>query len=277
MNKISKNNWITTNLPERYTNREANFVLTFNPYPFKKMLFEDAVEMTVKEIASKYSNLYLALSGGYDSEFILRAFHKHGVPITPIIVLYGNEAERAYAYKACNELVLTPIEITITDNQFINYFYEKIYQKFNGIGFHGTQVLFAAEYVEKHGGTLLTGGHFIGTFDNSIADDYASTCEWDFYTDYLYPTINKIDFYMYSLELTYSMFPDHNEGKWAYYKHQLLNLEYRDKIRAVYSLDVVKRLRAMLGKREDYAHTVEMEWTREEWDKIFENYIIKKN
>ena len=277
MNKVSKNNWITTNLLERYTNREANFVLTFNPYPFKKMSFEDAVEMTVKEIADKYSNLYLALSGGYDSEFILRAFHKHGVPITPIIVLYGNEVESAWAYKACKELEITPIEIAITDDQFIEYFYQKIYQKFNGIGFHGTQVLFAAEYAEKHNGTLLTGGHFIGTFDTNIADDYASTCEWDFYTDYLYPSINKIDFYMYTLELTYSMFPEHNEGKWAYYKHKLLNLEFRDKVRAVYSPEVVARLRAMLGKREDYAHTVEMEWTREEWNKMFEGAIIKND
>lgn len=271
---ITKNNWITSNLPDRYTNPNTDFLLTFNPYPFKKLKFEDAVELTVKEIASKYSNFYLALSGGYDSEFILRTFHKFDISIKPIIVKCGNDAESAYAYKACRELNITPIEITITDDQFIEYFYEKIYKKFNGIGFHATQVLFAAEYVEKQGGTLLTGGHFIGTNHTNISHDWGSTCEWDFYTDYIYPAVNKIDFYLYTIELIYSMFPDHTDGNWSYYKHKLLGLEYREKIRPVYSKELVARLRAILGKREDFRHVVEYEWTKEEFDKIFEDALL---
>jgi hypothetical protein len=273
---ITKNNWITSNLPERLTNRETNFLLTFNLYSFKKMDFESAVELTVKEITSKYSNFYLALSGGYDSEFILRTFHKFNIPITPIIVCYGNEVERAWAYKACAELGITPVEITITDDQFVEYFYEKIYKQFNGIGFHATQVLFAAEYAEKHNGTLLTGGHFIGTNHTNISEDWGSTSEWDFYTGYLYPTVNKIDFYLYTIELIYSMFPDHTDGNWSYYKHKLLGLEYREKVRPVYSKELVERLRKLLGRREDFRHIVDYEWTREEWYKIFENVLIDK-
>ena len=271
---ITKNNWISSNLEDRYTNPETDFLLTFKPYPFKKMKFEDAVEMSVKEISGTYSNLYLALSGGYDSEFILRAFHRSNVPITPVIVRYGNEVESAWAYKACRELGITPVEITITDNQFVEYFYEKIFKKFNGIGFHATHVLFAAEYVEKQGGTLLTGGHFIGTNHTNISDDWGSTCEWDFYTHYVYPSVNKIDFYLYNIELIYSMFPDHINGNWSYYKHKLLGLEYREKVRPVYSTELVERLRKMLGKREDFRHVVEYEWTKEEFNKIFEESII---
>ena len=79
---ITKNNWLATNLAERTINPTVDFELIINPYPFKKMDFNSAVEMTIKEIAGKYSNFYLGLSGGYDSEFVLRAFHKFGIPIT---------------------------------------------------------------------------------------------------------------------------------------------------------------------------------------------------
>jgi hypothetical protein len=274
---ITKNNWISSNLPDRYDNPETDFLLTLKPYPFKQLSFEDAVEMAVNEISGNYSNLHLALSGGYDSEFILRTFHKYNIPITPIIVLYGNDVEVQYAYKACEELGITPVEIRITDDQFVNYFYEKIFKKFNGIGFHATHVLFAAEYAEQHNGTLLTGGHFIGTNHTNISEDWASTCEWDFYTGYVYPSVNKIDFYLYTVELIYSMFPNHIEGNWSHYKHKLLNLEYREKVRPVYSKELVHRLRTMLGKREDFRHVVEYEWTREEWYSIFEDTLIKES
>jgi hypothetical protein len=274
---ITKNNWISSNLPDRYDSPETDFLLTLKPYPFKQLSFEDAVEMTVKEISGKYSNLHLALSGGYDSEFILRTFHKYNIPITPVIVLYCNDVEVQYAYKACKELGIVPVEVRITDDQFVNYFYEKIFKKFNGIGFHATHVLFAAEYTEQHNGTLLTGGHFIGTNHTNISEDWGSTCEWDFYTGYVYPSVNKIDFYLYTVELIYSMFPDHTEGNWSYYKHKLLNLEYREKIRPVYSKELIQRLRTMLGKREDFRHIVEYEWAREEWYSIFEDFLIKES
>lgn len=274
---VTKNNWFTTNLAERFTNPELDLLLTVKPYPFKEIDFDSAVEEAVKEIASKYTNLYLGLSGGYDSEFVLRAFHKFSVPITPIIVHFYNEAETAFALRACKELGITPIEITITEEQFIEYFYEKIFKQLNGVGFHSTHGLFVAEYVEQHKGTLLTGGHFIGTYHTNIADDYSSTCEWEFYSGYLYPAVNKIDFYMYTPELTYSMFPKTDEGGWSEYKHKLLGLEYREKIQPTYPKELVSKLRAMLGDRKDFNHIYKYDWTRKEWDSMFEKVIIKKD
>jgi hypothetical protein len=272
---LTKNNWLTCNLAERFANPESDFLMEFNPYPFKKMKFDDAVELTIKEITANYSNFYLGLSGGYDSEFILRTFHKFGIAITPIIVRYCNDAETEYAYKACKELGITPVEIFLTDDQFVEYFYEKIFKQLNGIGFHSTHGLFAAEYAANHNGTLLTGGHFIGTYHTNIADDWASTCEWEFYSGYLYPASNKIDFYFYTPELTYSMFPDTVEGGWSYYKHKLLGLEYREKMRPIYSDELVARIRAMLGKREGFNHIFKYDWTREEFDEFFKNSLIK--
>jgi 7-cyano-7-deazaguanine synthase in queuosine biosynthesis len=272
---LTKNNWLTTNLPDRYQNPEVDFTLTITPYPFKKMEFNSAVEMTIKEISSKYSNFYLGFSGGYDSEFVLRAFHKFGIPIIPIIVHYGTDVENKFAYKACADLGITPVVITPTDEQFLKYLDEKLFKKFNGPGYHATHVMFAAEYVEQHNGTLITGGHWIGADPTNIADDYASSHEWDYYTYYEYPAVNKIDFFLYTIELMYSMFPETDEGNWSVYKQQLFNIEYREKVRAVYSPDVIAKMRKILGKKEDYKHRQIYEWTREEFNNIFDDYVIK--
>jgi hypothetical protein len=271
---ITKNNWLASNLAERAINPTVDFKLIINPYPFKKMDFNSAVEMTIKEINSKYSNFYLALSGGYDSEFVLRAFHKFGIPITPIIVCYGTEVENEFAFRACIDLGVVPVIITLTDEQFLKYLEEKVYKPFNGPGYNATHVMFAAEYTEQHNGTLITGGHWIGADPTNIADDYASAHEWDYYTHYVYPTVNKIDFFLYTIELMYSMFPETDEGNWSVYKQQLFNIDYREKVRAIYPPHMVERMRNLLGKVEDYKHRQIYEWTRSEFESIFEKAII---
>lgn len=276
---LTKNNWLTTNLPDRFTNPTVDFQLIFDLYPFKKMNFESAVEMTVKEIASKHSNFYLALSGGCDSEFVLRAFHKFNIPITPIIVGNGNDYdERKYAFDACKELGITPVEIYISDDEFIEYCREKIFKKFNGIGYHATQVMFAAEYAEKNNGVLITGGHLIGeSGPYSVDAEWAILAEYACYTGYAYPNIVNINFYLYTVELMYSMFPDSPSGTWGQHRHKLLGLEYREKSRPWYSKNVQDRLREMYGKREDYTHVVERIWTKEEFDKIITPAMITES
>lgn len=273
---ITKNNWVSCNLAERFTNPVLDYTLTLHPYPFKPLPFDSAVEMTVKEIANNYGNLFLALSGGYDSEFVLRAFHKFSVPITPVIVLYGNEVESRYAYKVCKELGILPVEITVTDEQFIEYYHEKIYKKFNVPGgFHATQSLFAAEYIEKNNGTLILGGHIMNNSDINIADEFSNTTEWDFYTYYLYPAVNAIDFYLYTSEIAYSAMPQHTIGTWGEHKHKLFNIEYREKIRPKYPRTVINKLKEIIGDLETYKHRNGYTWTREEFNKIFNDYVIK--
>lgn len=274
---ITKNNWLASNLADRRTDPTADFTLIINPYPFKKMDFDSAVEMTIKEIASKYSNFYLGLSGGYDSEFVLRAFHKFGIPITPIIVCFGTEVENTFAFKACSDLGILPVIITPTDEQFLEYLKEKVHEPFNGSGYNATHVMIAAEYVKQQGGTLITGGHWIGADPTEIADDYASAHEWDYYTHYVYPSVNKIDFFLYTIELMYSMFPETDKGNWSYYKQELFDIEYRQKVRAKYTPSMVSEMRKILGNKEDYQFRQIIEWTREEFNKIFEKALINED
>lgn len=44
-----------------------------------------ASDSVVQDIANNYSNLYVGMSGGIDSEWIAKTFHRNGIPFTPII------------------------------------------------------------------------------------------------------------------------------------------------------------------------------------------------
>jgi hypothetical protein len=272
---ITKNNWIqSTTLNLRDSNPIADFILTINLYPFKKIDFDSAVEITVKEIGHNYSNLYLALSGGYDSEFLLRSFHKFNVDVTPIIVCYNNDAETKYAFEVCDELNITPVKIVLTDDQFLTYLNEKISKKFNGSGYNFTHVLFAADYSRQHNGTLLTGNHLIGDSTDIITDDnFASLNEWDFYLDHTHPDLNHIDVFLYTLELACSMLPADNGLTWQEYKHKLFNVKQRDKARPTYSTEVISQIKSILGAKEDYKHVQVHEWTRAEFNKTFKEFL----
>lgn len=274
---ITKHNWLTTNLSERTNNPTVDFKATITPYPFNKMDFNSAVEMTVKEISIKYSNLYLGLSGGYDSDFLLRTFYKFNIPITPIIVCYNTDNENNFAYKTCEELGITPVEIKLTDEQFLHYLDEKIFKKFNSAGYNAPHVIYAADYAEKHNGTFITGNH-VGTGYDIISDDnYANLNEWDFYLDYTHPQLAHIDVFMYTLELAYAMLPDENGITWQQHKHRLFNLEYRDKLQPIYPPDIILKMRKILGTVDDYKHKHSADWTRSEWAQIFEQALINKD
>jgi hypothetical protein len=270
---ITKNNWIgVTSLSTRAEIPTADFMLTINPYPFKKLDFEVAVELTIKEISSKYTNLYLALSGGYDSEFILRTCHKFNVGITPVIVCYSNDEETKYAFEVCDELNVTPVKITLTDDQFLNYLNNKISKQLNGSGYNFTHVLFAADYVEKNNGTLLTGFNLLGDGDDIITDiNFASLYEWDFYLDYTHTNLKHIDMFLYTMELACSMLPSSNGSTWQEYKHTLFNIKYRNKARPKYSQNVISQMKKILGTPGDYRHKQTCEWTREEFEQIFKS------
>ena len=274
----TKNNWFTTNLEKRSTDPRIGFEITFDPYPFKPMNFNSAVDMTVKEISNNYSNLYLALSGGYDSEFALRAFHKLNVPIKPIIVCFGNEIENAYAEKACKELSIEPIRINLTAEQFITYYRNYICNTLNSCGWHMTQALYAAEYSIKNNGTLITGNHFIGDDEDLISDkNFANSNEWDFYVRHLFKGLVNIDFYLYTVELAYSMLPEKDKDgmTWQKYKGELYNLEYRNKIRAKYPREVIDQIKELnVIRAGKFPSRTGQEWSREEFYKLFEKALI---
>ena len=66
----SHNSWFQTNV-KLHSIGEQEFRVDITPYKFKPLDFNSAAKMTAELIYGKYKNIYLAYSGGLDSEFVL--------------------------------------------------------------------------------------------------------------------------------------------------------------------------------------------------------------
>jgi hypothetical protein len=122
------NGWMTTNLVDRFANKELDFDVYFKPYAFKKMSLWDASTYTAKLIAEKYENLFVSLSGGYDSEFVLKVCIENKIPVTPIIVIMdGGEEETSLALNFCKVNNIEPIVVRPTGKEIIKLWYDYIY------------------------------------------------------------------------------------------------------------------------------------------------------
>jgi len=264
---ITKNNWCTSNLNDRFKNKNSKFEVYLNPQQFQKIDFNIACEEAAVEIYQKYKTLYLAFSGGMDSDYILGLFHRLNIPITPIIICYGNEKENQYAYKTCKELKITPMVIRPTTEEFIKTFYEEIYLKYNGVGIHSTQVYFAHRVIKN--GTLITGNHIMGDGHEIINEtEFANSNEYDYYIP------DTIDFLMYSPEITYAIIENVKDNigmEWNIFKSKLYNIEYRNKIKAEYSM-VVNSVIQMLNSKRVIPHYHHV-WTKKEMFKIFNENV----
>lgn len=267
----SHNNWINDNIASRISDPIMPFSISLKPYEFVPDTFQNCVKEACNLIAEKYNNLYIALSGGMDSECVVRAFHKQDISFTPIIVVCGYQIENEYAYKLCNELGLQPVIINVSEQDLIKKFEETISSKLNGVGYSATQVVFAAEYVNRHNGTLITGDHFLGDGTDMVSDEvFALSNEWDFYINPLFPNIANVSFFLHTPQLMYSMMP-HENIEWNVFKAKLYSIQHREKMRPTYSDETLKALRAMNAKR---SHTrVSLVFSKSRYMKFFDSCV----
>jgi len=184
-------NWLTTNLKERFANKDLDFDVYFKPYAFKKMSLWDASTYTINLIAEKYKNLFVSLSGGYDSEFVLRVCIDNKVPVTPIIVITNfNEVETSLALNFCKVNNIEPIVVKPTDREIIKLWYEYVYA-IQGRGRHSSPILKSLQIAEQHDGWLLTGDcpptsdEHIDELDRPMHNSF-HLAEWDFYASELF-------------------------------------------------------------------------------------------
>ena len=115
-----------------------------------------------REIYETYGNIYVAMSGGIDSEWIAKSFFRNGIPFTPIIYEAEdlNAADTWWAHKWCADNGLTPVT-----------YKEYVFQYVQGIVKFGSDnclrtpggpyvTTSLAKYVEDQGGYLVTGAGF---------------------------------------------------------------------------------------------------------------------
>ena len=269
---ISENNWINDNFTP--SGLISDYDVKFNLYPFKPLKFHAAAIEAAIKISKKYQNLYVGLSGGIDSEYVLVCFHKLNIPIIPLIVLCeGNEEESKYAFKICEKLNITPKVIICSNYEIIDICLNFIFKKINGIGFQSATRAYAANYVKENEGTLICGEHMIGDGDILLKDSEYAMNEWDGYDSAHFG--DEIGFFTYTPELVYSMISGNTlDGEnmfWQEYKSKLFELEVRDKIYYSYP-ERIRKIIASIHNLKKFKTGIR--WKKNELLNIFKPYLI---
>ena len=269
---ISENNWINDNLTK--SGLMSDYDVKFNLYPFKPLEFHTAAAEAATKISKKYQNLYVGLSGGIDSEYVLVCFEKLKIPIIPLIILCeGNEEESKYAFKICKKLSLKPVVIECSNDKIIDICVNFIFKKINGIGFESATRAYAANYVKENEGTLICGEHIIGDGFALIKYSEYSIDEYDAYDSAHFG--DEIGFFTYTPELTYSMISgntlDGENMSWKEYKSILYGLELRAKMHYKYPEYIQKINHAMTESKK---FKTGIRWKKDEILDIFKPYLI---
>jgi hypothetical protein len=161
---LCRDNWIDISwdgLPKR--KQKENLRVVFNQKADKIIPFNQACDQTAQEIYSQHKNLYVALSGGCDSENVANAFYRNNIPFTPLILVYDNVTakdqilESTCAIQWCKENKIEPLVIHSQD--FIGSPEEcaAFLEVRPRLFFGNVTSSMLAKHVKELGGSLVTG------------------------------------------------------------------------------------------------------------------------
>lgn len=169
------------------------------------LTFQSAADYTSKLIADRCPNLYLAMSGGLDSEFVAEVLYRNGISFTPIVALTPDNVEPHCALHWCKLHNLDPVIITFTEND------PRLIRQFRLIAKELKQasgltniVAYLAEYVSQLGGQLLVGDSPFGGPTDSYYQPSGEIFEIDWYSfivEFMQPNTHPGAFFQYTPEL----------------------------------------------------------------------------
>lgn len=240
---MTLDNWLSSNICDRLTNPAVDFRVSVKMSFTDKLSFEQAVKETIDILIAEDKTLYLGVSGGIDSEYVLRKFVEHKAPFVPVVVRSTcNMNEYEIAEKLCNELNLIPTIIDITEADFVSVYRTQILGKLNGVGHYGSSSYTVAKYAKEHDGLYVKSEHLISD-ENDIM--VVGTNEWDFYNDALHGDITRY-FFMHTPNIAWSMIEEMKGIDGQAFKCKLYGIPYREKIRPILNpiyLEYVRKLK----------------------------------
>lgn len=158
---LSNNNWIEMNweglIPRRM---KENFSVHFKDKAEKIYPYDEICDITALEIANKYDNLYIGMSGGADSEHVANVFYRNKIPFTPIMVTWEGwvNPETKYAFKWCKDRNITPVTVHHDwSTVFHNGVYKHIFNTARPRGLYGVTNLLMNSIVTENNGNLILG------------------------------------------------------------------------------------------------------------------------
>ena len=221
------NNWINLNA-KKGTSAFCN--LDFSN--LKPMPKKEAIEYNIEQITKNYNNLYVALSGDINSEFVADSLLKHGVKFTPIIIDYeSNVAELWYAHRWCYVNKILPYVIKLPLSTLLEQL-PAIANHFN-TAYISTMEFIIERYVSRRYGHVLTGisapFQRISVLNDKISEPLSqdlNMTSYDYGLDLAFGNKHPLSFITYTPELLYSFIRDIDYSKPA----QLAISEYYDVI-----------------------------------------------
>lgn len=161
---LCKNNWINLTWDGKTArDKTENIRVEFLRRARVLMDFDHACDRVASEIYDSHKNLYLALSGGSDSEYVATCLHRNGIPFTPLILRYNlatsndQHYETWYAMRWCRTHNVEPVIVDIDD--YVTSDHGKaVYLKHKPRLLGGSVTAgFLHQYVNELGGKLVTG------------------------------------------------------------------------------------------------------------------------
>lgn len=205
------NDWIDINV------KAKSCTIDFSD--FHPMSKYDAIDHTINCITSKFDNLYLALSGGIDSEFVAKCLYERGVKFTPVIVDYAlNTAEVWYAYYWCYKHNVVPDVITFKISEISEKFSQLALE--NDVPFITAIDFIIEHHVSKKEGHLISGS--VEPFDRDFVfsdrllkktSDKLDFVSYDFTIDNIFPHKHPYSFNVYTPQMLFSLIRDLNYEK----------------------------------------------------------------
>ena len=167
--------------------------------------FDEAADQAAQLLYKEWGHrpLYLALSGGVDSEFVARILLKNKIPFTPVILKIDsiNDIESQFALTWCEKNNITPVILNYT-TQDLNNNFKLFFPKMHKIKhYHSTPMMTIYKYVETQGGhCIYCAGDINLDSDRKEFFHY----HYDFIPNMVDAAKHPTSFFMYTPELVLS-------------------------------------------------------------------------
>lgn len=167
--------------------------------------FEDAADIAAQLLYREWGNkpLYLALSGGIDSECTARILVKNKIPFTPVILKIGtlNKLEVWYAEYWCAINNKTPLILEYSIDDFAKEI-AKFAPKLKYIrNYNLTPILLIYNYVHQQGGSCI---YAAGDINLDLASNQFFCSSLDFVSNLINAGEHPTAFFMFTPEIALS-------------------------------------------------------------------------